>query len=136
METIEERKERGRRIYRQMFDDQKLAGLEATIASGEFGAGLARLAQEFAFGSIWARPGLDPKMRSVVTLAALVVLGKTDELRKHLGVGLNFGLTPLELEEIIIQTVPYAGFPCAAQAMAAAREVLAEERAREAIAPD
>ena len=129
METIEDRKERGRQVYRKMFDDKKLAGLEAVIASNKFGSSIATLAQEFAFGSVWARPGLERKMRSVATIAALTVLAKPDELKKHLTVGLNNGLTPSELEEIILQTVPYAGFPSAGQAMEIAREVLAERGA-------
>lgn len=126
METIEDRKERGRQVYRKMFDDKKLAGLEAAIASDRFGSSLATLAQEFAFGSVWARPGLERKLRSVATIAALTVLDKPDELKKHLAVGLNNGLTPGELEEIILQTVPYAGFPSAGHAMEIAREVLME----------
>jgi 4-carboxymuconolactone decarboxylase len=126
METIEDRKQKGREVYRKMFDDKKLAGLETAIATGGFGAALANLAQEFAFGSVWARPGLERKTRSVVTITALLTLGRLDELRKHITVGLNQGLTPAELEEIFIQAVPYAGFPAATQAMEVARAVLAE----------
>jgi len=128
METIEDRKERGRQVYRRMFDDKKLAGLEAAIASNKFGSSIAELAQEFAFGSVWARPGLEPKLRSVATIAILTVLARPDELKKHFTVGLNNGLTPAELEEIILQTIPYAGFPAAGHAAEIAREVLEERK--------
>lgn len=129
METMEDRKEQGRQVYRNMFDDKKLAGLEGAIAAKGFGSSIALLAQEFAFGSVWARPGLERKLKSVVTITALLTLGRDDELKKHLGVGLNLGLTPREIEEIIIQTIPYAGFPAAGHAMEIARTVLKERGA-------
>ena len=129
METMEERKEQGRQVYRRMFDDKKLAGLEGAIEAKGFGSSVALLAQEFAFGSVWARPGLERKLKSVVTITALVTLGRDDELKKHLTVGLNFGLTPQEIEEIIIQTIPYVGFPAAGHAMEIARNVLKERGA-------
>lgn len=129
METIEDRKQQGREVYRKMFDDKKLAGLEGAIAKGGFGASVAVLAQEFAFGSVWARPGLERKLKSVVTITALLTLGRLDELKKHVTVGLNQGLTPQEIEEIIVQTIPYVGFPAAGQAVEVAREVLEERGA-------
>lgn len=129
METIEDRKEKGREVYRKMFDDKKLGWLEATIAEGGFGSTVASLAQEFAFGSIWARPGLERKTRSVATISALIALGKLAELKKHFTAGLNNGLSPAEIEEIILQIIPYAGFPAAAQALEVAREVLTERGA-------
>lgn len=129
METMENRKEQGRQVYRRMFDDKKLAGLESAIQAGGFGSSMALLAQEFAFGSIWARPGLERKLKSVVTISALITLGRDDELKKHVTVGLNLGLTPKEIEEIIIQTIPYVGFPAAGHAMEIARNILKERGA-------
>lgn len=129
MESIEDRKSQGRAIYRRIFDDRKLAQLEAMIEGGEFGSALATLAQEFAFGSVWSRPGLEPKLRSVATIAVLIALGKNEELKKHIQVGLNLGISDRELEELIIQTVPYGGFPAASQASKIAAEVLAERTA-------
>lgn len=124
MDALKARLEQAREVYRRMFDQKKLDGLESSIKAGRFGSKVAALAQEFAFGMVWSRPGLDRKTRSVVTISALIALGKREELIKHLGVGLNHGLTVEELEEIIVQTIPYAGFPAASQALEAAHEMM------------
>lgn len=63
METMEDRKEQGRQVYRRMFDDTKLAGLENAIQAGGFGSSMALLAQEFAFGSIWSHPAWSTRLQ-------------------------------------------------------------------------
>jgi len=69
-------------------------------------------------------------------VALLVGLGGRDpQLRVHLAAALNVGLTAKELEEIIIQTVPYAGFPTAINALTALRDVLAPDRGTPAAGP-
>ena len=100
--------------------------MEANANSGRFAADVGRMAVEHAFGAVWSRPGLELKHRSVVVISALIALRQPDELRNHLRFGLNNGLTPEELQEIIIQTVPYVGFPAVANALAVAVEVLRE----------
>ena len=124
MDEISRRRERAREIYRRMFSQQAVDDMDAHIEAGGFGARLAELAQEFAFGVVWSGPVLDRKTRSVATIAALAALGRRDELTKHLGIGLNHGLTLEEIEELIVQIVPYAGFPAAAQAMEAAHAMM------------
>src|SRR5579883_1175466 len=79
---------------------------------------LGRYVVEFAFGDIYSRPGLALREREIATIAILTALGgREPQLRFHLEAGLHVGLTLQELEEIIIQTVPYAGFPTAINAM-------------------
>jgi 4-carboxymuconolactone decarboxylase len=84
---------------------------------------LGRYAIEFAYGDVYSREGLSLHDRMLVTVAVLIVLGgREEELRLHLDSAMNVGLSPEEIEEIIIQTVPYAGFPTAINALQALRQ--------------
>jgi len=92
---------------------------------------LGRYVVEFAFGDIYSRDGLSLREREIATVAILTALGgREPQLRVHLGAALNVGVTPEELEEVVIQTVPYAGFPTAINAMNLLRAVV-EERAEQ-----
>lgn len=72
---------------------------------------------EFAFGDIYSRDGLTLRDREIATIAILTALGgREPQLRVHIGAALNVGLTNKEIEEVIIHTVPYAGFPTAINA--------------------
>lgn len=83
-----------------------------------------RYVAETAFGMIWSRPGLALRDRSLVTVAQLAALGKTDELRAHLAGALSLGLTREELVEVLMQTAVYAGVPAANEALKVGAEVL------------
>jgi 4-carboxymuconolactone decarboxylase len=87
---------------------------------------MARLAADFAFGAVWARPGLKPDQRSLVTLGILIAQSHPAEIRNHFRIALVNGLTPAELEEVVLQTVPYVGFPAASTATTVLIEVLRE----------
>ncbi|MBV9689254.1 MAG: carboxymuconolactone decarboxylase family protein [Ktedonobacteraceae bacterium] len=85
---------------------------------------LGRYIVEFAFGDIYSREGLSLRDREIATVAILTALGgREPQLKVHLGAALNVGLTPQEIEEVILQTVPYAGFPTAINAMNLFRRV-------------
>ena len=72
---------------------------------------------------VWSRPGLSPRDRSLITLAALTVLHMPNELRLHIGRGLDNGLTRTEISEMIMHLAIYGGFPAAVEAMGVTREV-------------
>jgi len=89
---------------------------------------LGRYVVEFAFGDVYSREGLSLRDRELATVAMLTALGGRDpQLRVHLRAALRVGLTAAELEEVIIHTVPYAGFPTAINALRALRKVEAED---------
>ncbi len=79
---------------------------------------------EFAYGDVYTRPGLDPKSRQVATIAALTAMGNAKpQLKFHIGAGLNAGLSPREIIEVIYVTTVFSGFPSGLNGIGAAREV-------------
>jgi 4-carboxymuconolactone decarboxylase len=84
------------------------------------------LITRYAWGEIWARPGLDRRTRSAITLMALVALNREGELRMHLRAALCNGLTREEIKEVLLQSAIYCGVPAANGAFTVFREVLAE----------
>ncbi|MBM4268672.1 MAG: carboxymuconolactone decarboxylase family protein [Deltaproteobacteria bacterium] len=78
------------------------------------------------FGDVWTRPELAIEQRSMITVAALIVLGRESELRMHLRGALNVGITRVQIEEMILHLAHYGGWPVAATATRIAQEVFAE----------
>lgn len=121
------RRAAGEQVVREMFGETFLTENMAAVADGDGpGAVVARLALEQCFGEIWARPSLDRRSRSLVTLGVLMAQGHQWEIRNHVLGGLSNGLTPEEILEAVIQTIPYIGLPAAGQAMASATQALKE----------
>ena len=77
-----------------------------------------------AWGDVWQRPGLDLKTRSIITVAILTALGKQHELKGHVRGALNNGVTPAELQELLLHAAVYCGAPSAAEAFRTAAEVV------------
>ena len=103
----EEIYERGMRTRREVLGDEHVD--RAAAGSRAF----QELITRCAWGEVWSRPGLDRRSRSCVTLGMLVALGRFDELELHLQAALRNGLTREEIEEVLLQTAVYAGFPAA-----------------------
>ncbi|MEA2210869.1 MAG: 4-carboxymuconolactone decarboxylase [Solirubrobacteraceae bacterium] len=89
---------------------------------------LGRYMVEFPYGDIYSRDGLALRDREIATTAMLTALGREPQLRVHFVAALNVGLTVDELEEIIIHTVIFAGFPTAINAMNLLHAVLSERK--------
>lgn len=88
---------------------------------------LAHHTAAFAFGDIYARPGLEPQQRQLVTIGSLTALGGCEpQLRVHIGAALNVGLSPHEIVETIVHTAVYCGFPKALNAITVAKEVFGD----------
>jgi 4-carboxymuconolactone decarboxylase len=97
---------------------------QASLRDGGFADELTDLSFDHVFGSLWTRPGLDRRSRSLVTLGALIALRATEELKFHFPIALRNGLTIEEIEEVVYHMAGYAGFPAAATARNIGREVL------------
>lgn len=84
------------------------------------------LVTEIAWGTVWSRPGLPLKIRSLVTIAMLAALNREDELKGHINGALNNGATSEEIYEVLLQAAVYCGFPVSNNSVRAAVEVLTE----------
>ena len=103
------------------------AGEKVIASLQDVAPDLARYIIEFAFGDIYARPGLDLKSREIATIAALTALGNArPQLEVHLHAALNVGCAAEEIVEVVLQMAVYAGFPAALNGMAAVKKVFAE----------
>ncbi len=77
-----------------------------------------------AWGDVWQRPGLDLKTRSMITVAMLAAMGKQHELKGHVRGALNNGVTPEQLQEVLLHASIYCGLPAAVEAFRTAAEVV------------
>ena len=91
---------------------------------GDVAPGLAQLTDDVLFGDVWKRPGLSPRDRSLVTVSALIAMNRPDQLRSHLALAQQNGLTREELVEAITHLAFYAGWPSAVTAAGVAKETL------------
>lgn len=98
---------------------------DALSTATDFSQPLQEFITECAWGTIWTRPGLDLKCRSLVTLAFLVAQGRSHELVGHLRGARNNGASDEEIREVLLQAAVYCGVPLAAEALRAAEQVLA-----------
>lgn len=77
-----------------------------------------------AWGDVWCRPGLDLKTRSLITVAMLTAMGKSNELKGHVRGAMNNGATMQEIQEVLLHASIYCGLPAAVEAFRAAAEVV------------
>ena len=122
----ESRYERGMRFQnlRRMPDDQL-----ARTESPEELEPLDRMITEFVHGDVYSRDILTLREREMVTIAALVAMN-LPQVEGHCRTGLALGMSKEEIEEIILQTIPFAGFPTAINGLKLLKKVVAEETAK------
>jgi len=117
--TDPDRLERGRDKLREVHGERALATVESL---GDLG----QLIVEVAYGEVYSRPRLSLRERQITSVAALVATGRSSQLPVHLRSSLKAGLTPKELQEVIIQTAMIAGFPPAMNAWSTLKTIVAE----------
>lgn len=98
----------------------------ARRALGDFAPKLVELTDDVLFGDVWERPELNKRDRSLITCAALVALGKTEQMSFHFPRALENGVTREELIELITHLAFYAGWPSAMSAMNRAQALLGD----------
>ena len=99
-------------------------GAEMLAALDEVAPDLGRYIVEFGYGEVYSRPGLDMRERQIAAVSALAALGGAEpQLRTHLGGALRVGLTREEVIAVIVQCLPFIGFPRVLNAVSVAREV-------------
>jgi 4-carboxymuconolactone decarboxylase len=122
---VSDQHERGMEVRRQVLGDEYVDG--AVERTTEFTQAFQDLITRYAWGEIWTRPGLDRRMRSAITLTALIALGHFDELAMHVRAARRNGLGDDEIKEVLLQSAIYCGVPAANRAFAVASEVLEED---------
>jgi 4-carboxymuconolactone decarboxylase len=115
-------REKGRQVLREVLGEAYLEQRDASTT--EMNAPVRRLSEEFAYATLWTRPGLDRRQRSLVTIAMLCALNRPHELRIHLVGALNNGCSAEEIREVFTHSVAYCGFPAAIDALRTADEIL------------
>lgn len=119
---------RGVEVFGELMGEERKAIMADAVENPKgFASGMAKLATQFAFASVWDRDGLERKQRSLITLGILLAQRQTLEFKNHVRIALRNGLTPRELEEVLFQAVPYVGFPAVSSATSAMLEVMREE---------
>jgi 4-carboxymuconolactone decarboxylase len=123
--VTDERYEQGMRVRREVHGDEHVdaATARATDLTREFQELLTR----YAWGEIWTRPGLDRRTRSLITLSAMVALGRERELELHLRSARRIGVSWDDIKEVLLQSAIYCGVPAANSAFAIAQAVQDEE---------
>jgi 4-carboxymuconolactone decarboxylase len=121
-QTRKQTLEAGRRVLGEMMGEANLKARDAKKNS--FNAAVQEYSDEVCFGMVWARPGLERKSRSMLNIAMLTALGRLNQLKSHLEIGLNNGLTVEEIREILLQAAVYSGLPSAVDAFRVAEDVL------------
>ncbi len=116
--------ERGMAMRRAVLGDAHVDRAEANKT--EFDAEFQRFITETAWGSVWAREGLDRKTRHLLTIALMATLGKEHELAMHIRATKNTGVTQDEVKEVLLQVAVYAGVPAANAAFAVAKKTFEE----------
>jgi 4-carboxymuconolactone decarboxylase len=119
---MSEQYERGMKVRREVLGDEHVD--RAIGRTTSFTEDFQDLITRYAWGEIWARPGLDRRTRSCITLAALVALGREEELAMHVRAALRIGVTPDEIKEVLLHSAIYCGVPASNGAFAIAQQVL------------
>ncbi len=111
-------------VRRAVLGDAHVARAEAakTPLDSDFQAFITRT----AWGSVWTRPGLDRRTRSLLTIAMMASLGHEEELKLHLRATRNTGASPADVAEVLMQVAVYVGVPAANAAFRHAKEILGE----------
>lgn len=116
--------ERGRAVRREVLGAEHVDRADA--ATTPLDAAFQEFLTEAAWGSVWARDGLDRRTRSLITIALLAALGRSNEVAMHLRASRNTGATPDEIAEALLHVAVYAGVPAAHAAFGALKAEFAE----------
>jgi 4-carboxymuconolactone decarboxylase len=119
-----ERYARGLQVRRAVLGEEHVE--RALAHRTPFNEEFQDLITRYAWGEVWARPGLPRHTRSLLTVAMLVALNRTEELRLHLRAAANNGVTRDEIKEVLLQSAIYCGVPAANMAFRIAEAVFAE----------
>ena len=123
-----ERQDKGMTVRRAVLGDAHVDRTQTRKSA--FNAEFQELITRYAWGEIWTRPGLPRHTRSLITIAMMVALNRTDEFKLHVRAAFNNGVTKDEIKEVLLQCAIYCGVPAANSAFHMAEEVFAQIEAK------
>ncbi len=119
--TDSERLEKGRQVLQQLRAGMPVSA--TTNVTAEMFPDFWEMTQGHLFGEVWSRPGLALRDRSIMTMVTLTTLGRSEELKVHMGYALNIGISREEILEMLMHVAHYAGWPAGVSALRVAKEV-------------
>jgi 4-carboxymuconolactone decarboxylase len=123
-----ERQDKGMTVRRAVLGDAHVDRTQTRKSA--FNAEFQELITRYAWGEIWTRPGLPRHTRSLITIAMMVALNRTDEFKLHVRAAFNNGVTKDDIKEVLLQCAIYCGVPAANSAFHMAEEVFAQMDAK------
>lgn len=123
-DTVKDLFEKGFAIRREVLGADYVDN--AIREADEISQAMQELITTFCWGTVWARPGLTRKSRSLINLAMLTALNRPHEIEIHIRAALNNGLTKDEIREVFLQTAIYCGVPAAIDSFRIAKKIFAE----------
>src|ERR1700704_5180694 len=124
------RREAGRAMRRKLMGEAYANKLDGSLYTDPIMEKFAEVTQETVFGTLWTRPGLDLKTRTLICVISDTATGRFEELKLHIRFARNQGWTEDELVEALLHLLGYVGAPLVRGAMLAAKETFAELRAK------
>ena len=128
-ERIDDRFEIGRATRKEVLGEAYVAGSDANRSA--FNEDFIRFITEGAWGSVWSRPDLTRRERSMITIALLAALGHDEEVAMHVRATANTGASPEDIKEALLHVAVYAGVPAANRAFKVAKRTLDEMAAEQ-----
>jgi len=124
-----ERQQKGAELRRQLMGEGYVDRMNQTIYDDPHMQKFREVTTETIFGTLWTRPGLDLKTRTLICVVSDTVTGRAPELALHVRMAMRQGWTEDELVEVLLHLLGYAGAPLVREALLTAKEVFAEIRA-------
>ncbi|HEY1825259.1 MAG TPA: carboxymuconolactone decarboxylase family protein [Acidimicrobiales bacterium] len=126
-DTHQDTYDEGLRIRKEVLGTEHV---ERSLASvSDFSRPIQELVTEYCWGVVWSRDGLERKTRSLINIAMLTALNRGHELGVHVRGALNNGATPVEIQEVLLQTAVYVGAPAALESFRIADPIIQEYQA-------
>jgi 4-carboxymuconolactone decarboxylase len=126
---VSERAQKGSELRRQLMGEGYVDRINQTVYANPVMQKFREVTTETIFGTLWTRPGLDLKTRTLISVVSDTATGRTPELALHVRMALRQGWTEDELTEVFLHLLGYVGAPLVREALLTATEVFAEVRA-------
>ncbi len=120
--------EQGQKVRREVLGNEYVDN--AAKNTTDFNRPFQELINEYVWGTLWSRPGLDRRTRALINIGMLTALGRTEEVKIYLRASRNIGVTQDDVREVLMQTAIYCGIPAALDSFRVAEQLFKEMDAK------